>query len=405
MSIDSYTDEPIKLKRAATDAFGRVRVSEPVTLFDYASQYDKGLLFWEEVATGGATASFSPSQACVDLSLSVNPSRVIRQTKAYHRYQPGKSQFVLMTYVFGAQNVETRQRLGYFDSDNGIFLQLSGSTLQIVRRTKVSGSVVDNAVSRSSWNLDTMADLDLTKAQIFYIALEWLGVGSVECGFVIDGAYRPAHLFKNANTLDAVYMQTANLPVRYEMENSGTASTSSTMKAICCAVISEGGFETARGIPVSVSNGVTDKPINARKPILSIRPAPTFNGITNRSTILLQDISVHSRQNSVFVEVLYNATLTDANFAAVSTLSTAQFDTAATSVSGGLAISSFYVPSSIAAGPAAPSSPGGAALGLGARLPITVDISGSSNSVITIAATAFSATASVSVSIGWQELR
>ncbi len=405
MSIDSYAEEPIKLKRAATDAFGRVRVSDPVTLFDYQSQYDKGLLFWEGVATGGATASFSPSQVCIDLSLSVNPSRVIRQTKSYHRYQPGKSQFILVTYVFGAQNGPTQQRVGYFDGENGIFLQLSGSTLQLVRRTSVSGSVVNNAVSQSSWNLDTMSDLDLTKANIFYISLEWLGVGSVECGFVIDGAYRPAHVFKNANNLTSVYMQTANLPIRYEMENTSTATTTSTMKAICCTVIAEGGFETARGIPFSVSNGITDKPINVRKPVLSIRPAATYGGIANRATILLQTIAAHSRQNSTYIEVLYNPTLTSASWGSVSTFSAVQADSDATSVNGGIPIASFYVPASTSTNPSVPASPGGSALGLGSRLPITVDISGSSNSVITIAATAFSATASVSVSIGWQELR
>lgn len=408
MSIDRYTDEAIKLAQAATDAFGRQRVSDPVTLFDSQNQYENNQLVWQDVKFGDGTASFSAATAAVELRTgTTSGDRVIRQTRQYHRYQPGKSQLVLMTYVFSnpaRENVS--QKVGYFDNDNGIYLDLSGTTLQLVWRTKTTGTVQNNAIAQADWNLDKMADLDVSKAQIFFIDLEWLGVGSVRCGFVIDGIMRPAHQFKNANVLATVYMTTANLPVRYEIHNTGLAGGANSMQALCCTVMSEGGFESDRGIPFSASNGINDVTIpGTRKPVLSIRPALTYNSITNRGQLQVSGIEVYSRANPAFVEVIYNPTLTSASWGSVSSYSMAQKDTDATSVSGGIVVASFYVAAAGSANPTAPSNPAAASRGLLSRFPVTIDYSAEASTVLTVAATCFSATASVSVSINWQELK
>jgi hypothetical protein len=49
-------------------------------------------------------------------------------------------------------------------------------------------------------------------------------MGAVRVGFVINGKFIVAHTFYNANNLTTVYMQTANLTNRYEIETTGTIS-------------------------------------------------------------------------------------------------------------------------------------------------------------------------------------
>lgn len=407
MSIDRYIDEAVRFGSGATDAFGRQRTSDPITLFDSQLQYDDAPLLWQTVMEGTATSAHSPSLACVIMQVdNGSGASVIRQTRTYHRYQPGKSQFVLCTFVFGTARTGNVKRVGYFDKDNGIFLEQNGTALSVVRRTSASGSPQDNAVAQADWNQDVMADLDITKSQIFYVAMEWLGVGSVECGFVIDGAFRPCHLFKNANNIANVYMTTANLPVRYELRNSDATNGATTLQAICCSVISEGGFETQRGYPFSVTNGIAEKGIvTTVKPILSIRPKATFNSITNRGQILLSGINAIASGRSVLVKVLYNPTLQSASYNSVNSSSITEWDQDATSLSGGIEISSFYVPAAASGNPQNPGAPGASTLGLLSRLPLSLDISGTANTVLTIAAASFTATASVSVSLQWQELR
>jgi hypothetical protein len=164
-------------------------------------------------------------------------------------YQPGKSLLILNTFVMNAQEENLEQRIGTFDANNGIFFEDTGTGYQIVRRTYVTGSAVDNDVAQSSWNGDKLDGtgasgytLDPTKATIMFTDYEWLGMGAVRVGFVIDGKFIVAHTFLNANNLTTVYMQTANLPIRYEIETTGTISGAAVLQQVCSTAIIEGGY-------------------------------------------------------------------------------------------------------------------------------------------------------------------
>jgi hypothetical protein len=149
-----------------------------------------------------------------------------------------------------AQTENLKQKVGLFDANNGIFFQDTGTGYQIVRRTYTSGAAVDTEVNQSAWNGDKLDgtgasgfDLDVSTSNILFIDIEWLGVGSVRVGFVINGQLITAHTFNNANSLTTVYMQTANLPIRYEIERTGTlAAATYTLQQICSSCISEGGY-------------------------------------------------------------------------------------------------------------------------------------------------------------------
>ncbi|KKL09753.1 hypothetical protein LCGC14_2562720, partial [marine sediment metagenome] len=85
-SIDAYGTvvHPILNK----DAFDRLRVSNPVTLFDSQFQYDKQPFLWNEDLTNG-TATHLPNESAIDMVADANAEIAVRQTRAYHRYQPG----------------------------------------------------------------------------------------------------------------------------------------------------------------------------------------------------------------------------------------------------------------------------------------------------------------------------
>lgn len=393
---------PNLLDGSLLDAFGRQRVSSPTTIFDFQSQYDLGPLLWEDDTAGSGSVAHVPNESAVTLSVTAaSGDRVTRQSRQYHRYQPGKSQLILMTFVLGAVQTGTVKRVGYFDDQNGLFLEYDSSGIRFVRRTFTSGAAVDNEVAQASWNQDTFSDLDLTKAQILAIDFEWLGVGSVRMGFVVDGAYRYCHQFNNANNLDLVYMATGNLPVRYEIENTAASAVDS-LDAICASVISEGGFESDRGLPFCASNGVTTIGVTTRRPILSIRPKATFNSIVNRGQIVVGGANAYATTNTAYIEIVYGGALTGASFSSVDDDSITEFDVAATAISGGHPINAFYVPAS---GFGVNQSPGANTLGLLSRLPLVLDKSGANPIPITVVATSFTATSNVSGSLFWQELR
>lgn len=244
------------------DAFGRLRASEPYTIFDSQNRYVQNDYF--ATSNSGTTQTYVANESTVDMATSNTTSGniAIAQTKRSFGYQPGKSLLVMNTFVMGSAATNVRMRVGYFNTQNGVFLERSGTTVKFVRRTYVSGSVVDNEVPQSDWNGDKLNGtgdsgftLDLTKAQILWQDFEWLGVGAVRCGFVINGQFITAHTFYNANNLSTVYMTTAILPIRYELENTGTASATVTFKRICSTVISEGGYE--RKVTLNTSGRMT----------------------------------------------------------------------------------------------------------------------------------------------------
>ena len=274
----------VQLFGGAIDAFGRARSSSPYTLFDSQNRYAKNNYFSETTATGG-TVTYDANSSTVSLNVTASSgSEVVRQTYRSFSYQPGKSLLVMNTFVMPTASANQRIRIGYFNTQNGVFLERDGAAVYITRRTYVTGTAVDTRVAQADWNGDTLNGtgdsgftLDLTKAQIFWEDFEWLGVGAVRCGFVIDGKLIVCHTFKNANSLTGVYMTTAILPVRYEITNTD-ASAEATLKQICSTVISEGGYEKKVALHVARQTTATSSITTSFVPLVSIRLAAGRTG-------------------------------------------------------------------------------------------------------------------------------
>jgi len=235
----------------SNDAFGRLRVSNPYTLFESSHRYvDNGE--WVESTAAGGSSAFNADAGLIDMTVTTaSGSQVLRETKKVFNYQPGKSLLAILSFNFEEAKNNLRQRIGYFGAENGLYLELNSTNEpSFVKRSSVTGSLVNTEVSKTDWNIDTLdgngpsgITLDLSKVQIVWFDFEWLGSGTVRCGFVIDGVFIHCHSFQHANVTSGTYMTTACLPVRVELTNTDTTASSSTLKQICTTVISEGGYE------------------------------------------------------------------------------------------------------------------------------------------------------------------
>jgi hypothetical protein len=343
---------PISIGGTNVDAFGRLRTSAPYTLFDSQNRYAIDNQFDTSTATGGST-TYLPNEASVRMDVTTSSgSEVVRQTYRCMPYQPGKGLLCLATFVMNTAKTGLRQRVGYFGTQNGVFIQQADSTVSFVLRSYISGSVSDaRTVNQADWNgdkLDGTGDsgytLDLTKAQILWMDFEWLGVGSVRCGFIIDGNYIVCHTFENANDITSVYMTTAILPVRYEITNTAATASASSMKQICSSVVSEGGYEqtsiehVARRTTTRTSIGTTFLPL------VSIRLAST----ALNAVVLPVKFNVMPTSTGDDFEVILakNSTgLTGASWAAVASDANVEMDTSATAMTVGTIVDIQYVKS------------------------------------------------------------
>lgn len=349
------TPLPISIGGTNVDAFGRLRVSQPYTLFDSQNRYAADNQF-DVSTTGTGTTTFLSNEAAIKMEVTAGGTgSVLRQSYRSFPYQPGKGLLVLATFVMDSNNsLNLTQRVGYYNDNNGVFFQRIDGTFSFVLRSSsipTPGTPSDiRTVNQSSWNGDKLdgtgesgLTLDPTKAQILWMDFEWLGVGSVRCGFIIDGQYIVCHTFENANDITSVYMTTAILPVRYEI--STTSAIAASMKAICCSVVSEGGFEqTSIDHVARRTTAFTNIDTAAFYPIVSIRMASGRTGsiiLPNR----VQFLPLTS-QNYEVALIKNPATLTGATWAAtVPSDSNVEFDVAATAMTGGTIAQTDYVTS------------------------------------------------------------
>lgn len=334
----------------ATDAFGRIRTAAPLTLFDSSHRYsDNGL--WATSTTSGGTSTFDANAGLVNLAVTTTSgSEVIRETTKCFSYQPGKSLLVMSTFTLAAAKTGLRQRVGYYGASNGMYLELANTDLALVERSSSTGSLAETRVLQSNWNIDPLdgtgpsnLTLDITKSQILWMDIEWLGLGTVRLGFVINGKFIHCHSFHHANIITGTYITTASLPLRYEITNTAATASSSTLKQVCSTVISEGGYEL-RGLQQAIGTTITTPYALATAgtyyPIISLRLKSTrLDAIVILTAVSIMAASANTNYNW---RVVASPTTTGGTWTSAGTNSSVEYNLTGTATTGGRVLAEGY---------------------------------------------------------------
>lgn len=333
----------------AVDAFGRLRISHPHTLFDSQHQdveNDK----WDTLITGSGTKTHLPNESTIKLEIATaNNDSIIRETLRTMPYQPGKSLLIMNTFAMGEPKANVVQRVGYFTANNGIYFENDSGNNYLVLRTSVTGNVVETRIAQTDWNVDKFdgtgytsqqkgtgheTGLNVAKSNLFWLDIEWLGVGDVRCGFLVDGLLKTAHIFHNDNRNDTVYMRSAILPLRYEIFNKGATTSNTSMRQICSSVISEGGY-TQINQSRSASNPLTGKNLTnlINNPMVSIRlKTNRLNAVVVPVAVDLYGLQATAYKYRIFENV---TSLTGASWTTTDSASAVEYDISATAMTGG----------------------------------------------------------------------
>jgi hypothetical protein len=283
----SYADTP------NLDAFGRLRISTPTSLFDSKSIYDSSRFFWN-TRQRDAQEVFLTNDSSRLATVTADNGFFVKETYRRFAYQPGKSQLLMFTGVLSAEE-DIIKRVGIFSalSGNDYFEEPVGIYFQVYKTSGMNDNesyawVINNSTNlvpsqsavQADWNIDKMdgtgpsgITLDFSKAQIFFTDFEWLGVGRVRCGFNVNGVNYTCHEFLNANNTAGTYIINPNLPIRAELRSTG--ATFGSMKTICSSIASEGGVENPAFVTRSAYLSASLNPaIGNRRGILGIRLNP-----------------------------------------------------------------------------------------------------------------------------------
>jgi len=340
----------IKEEKHEFDAFGRLRTSHVTTLFESQLTNDEQNKFWHTIKSGSGTTTYLPNQSSLELEVTANNGdMVIRQSKAYTRARLGKSHIIFITGNFNGGTNGVKKRLGYFDSENGVFFQMNGTVLELVVRSKATGTVQEIAIPQTSWNIDKLdgsgesnVNIDTTFDQVFVFDIEWLGTGKVRAGFLLDGKITYVHEFKFANNQNTPYMTTATLPARFDIETDGTNS--ATMKQTAAVIMTEGGSNEFPSI-FDISNEIAPRQVmNSLTPIISIKPKNIHNNKKNRVVTILEEAEIYSQDDDIYYEIRKDCSLSNSFWNDVDTLdSTVMYDHSSDGFSGGEVVMKGYV--------------------------------------------------------------
>jgi hypothetical protein len=156
-------------------------------------------------------------------------------------------------------------------------------------------------------------------------------------------------VFQHANVIASTYITTASLPLRYEIENTATTASSSTLKQICSSVLSEGGYEL-RGAQKAISTPITT-PIaltaaGTYYPVISIRLKASPNCLD--AIVILTALSIMGITNNANYnwQVIASGTTTGGTWVSAGVDSAVEYNITGTSFTGGRILASGYTSAS-----------------------------------------------------------
>ena len=335
------------------DAFGRLRVSEPYTLADYSHVYGEELELLTKTVGAASTTTASGTEAAIILSVGTGATdQVIHQSRMYHHYMPGKSQYILESFNFREPRNNTYKAIGYFDDYNGVFAKQVGigttARYDIVKRSNVGGAVAETAIPQSEWNIDSLdgtgpsgINIFFERSQLLFIDYQWLGVGRIRVGFENGGTFHTAHEFTHTGDIEYVYWSLPSLPVRCEVGNFGAAVGIASLAQMCATVMSEGGY-VETGVEFSADNGATlvegsNNAPDDYKCVMAIRLKNSYRGLQNRSIVRVSDLELLSTSAPCKFELWRvddsNALITGGSWVSANNDSVVEYNTTPTSIS------------------------------------------------------------------------
>lgn len=336
------------------DAFGKLLIAEQTTIAEYLNKYEVDTDKLQNILVGTASISHIPASSGILFSTgTTSGDKAERISDLYHPYQLGKSRLIEFTCAVGdAGKTNVNRHWGYSDNNDGVLFSLVGTTLNVQLRSSVSGTVVKTYIPRSEWNGDRLdgsgsifntsgATLDVSKMNIYWIDLQWLGAGRIRFGVNLNGKRIICHSINNANQNNVPYMRTGSLPIYGEQVNSGIPASSSEFRLWCCVVKQGGRFEPTKinyTVPQFSKTITSTLPV----PIATFRSKQTINSLDNRISSFIDSIDAISISSPIQFTIHKNCSLTGSSFEGNSGFAI-EYDTSATSMTGGISIESFYI--------------------------------------------------------------
>lgn len=334
----------------------RVHVTEPLAAFgelrtievspQIQSEFAYGINTDQfNITTSGTFTSAYGTDSMAIISCSGTNTSAVVESKGYSKYRPGQGSLARFTGLFTTGVANNTQRVGLFDESDGFGFGYNGTDFGLfnIRNGTTTWT------PQSAWNIDVMDGsgsssnpsnqlLDPTKGNVFQVNYQYLGFGAIKY-FVEEattGRFEPVHTIQYANANTVPSLGIPSLPLRFDVINTSNSS------EVIFKTGSVAAFTEGKNIVLGPFNSISNtKSVTTETNILTIKGKDTFNGKTNRISVQLQELSIGCDGNATStIRVTKDATLGGSpSYTSISDQSSVEYDTAGTTVSGGVVIS------------------------------------------------------------------
>lgn len=333
------------------DAYGMSRMSQPFPLQVHDFKYGIYPDAWFSQSVGVASVSHSSYEHAAILDVDdISGSYVRMITSVRPPAFPGSGEiFTLAVTVGDTGKTGCVRRWGAYSNSNGMYFELSGTALNIVKRSNSTGATVVTKISQSLW-LDPISAvdsndgmvLDISKVNMYWFNFDTMVVGTIRAGvFNNSGDRITVYEDTQFNIADRPILRNNSLPIRVEIINEAATASPSRFKLFAAAASAEGVSSDDR-IALTKPGGFfgTQVQITGSDPVVlgSFRSTNIFAGVDNYMLTVPTRFSMFVSGTEVIAEIVKDMTLTTGSWIAASAYSPVEVTTP-TSGSGGKIIS------------------------------------------------------------------
>jgi len=344
------------------DAFGKLRTSGATILGEYVFANNILPDQFSNTLVGSGTITYDEDRKSAIVTVGTDSgAQATHTSNTYHHYLPGSSHQFIGTYILdGVGEAGLERNWGLFDQNNGFMFSERNGEFGAVVRSSASGTLVETFISQSEFNKDRVdgtglssMTLDLTKDNIYWIDVQWLGGGRVRFGTYDKGQRVVMHEFYGGNSSIYPLSQTASLPVCMSIQNNSGTGGSNNIRSWCQAVYTETELNTDElGIPYTTALSATvtgSFPVGDYYYVGTLSPKEFLTGTQiNRGLYFPTSVGVRAfdavtgEDVLIDVEVYYNPVLSGLNFEDTEHVTSAVKDQSATFLGGNLQAAKAY---------------------------------------------------------------
>lgn len=282
--------------------FGQLATSQKDS--QISEQFSYGLPGTGVISGVTGSGSVVPENSLLKFKTTTADGTAFAESLQALRYIPGSMAYCFWTMVGLPVGVAgTKAMGGAFDDEDGFAIGVIDGIMNVMRRRYNGvGDITEDLVPQTEWNIDKLdgtgpskLDIDFTLGQVYSITYGYLGFAPIIFSIMApNDGWVPFHRIEYPNSADVTNISLPYLPIRLEIDNTGSGASIEVGVGSMDVGIFNGGKTESSSKFEGINLGdllITPKSFTGTDYIIALRGKAIYQGRKNKVSSLLKSIS------------------------------------------------------------------------------------------------------------------